>query len=112
VTPPTVPPAPAPVQPRTNGNAIAGLIMGILGCTPFGWVCCIPLFSILGVIYSSNGLSQINRNPLQQSGRGIAMAGLVFSIIGLVAPLVIGALFSAMGTWGSHPFFWHRHWHF
>jgi hypothetical protein len=111
VAPPAYPPAPVAVRPRTNGNAVAGLIMGILGCTPFGWVCCIPLFSILGIIYSSNGLSQVNQNPVQQTGRGIAVAGLVFSILGLVAPLVIGALFSTMGMWGRHPFFWHRQWH-
>jgi hypothetical protein len=110
--PPAYPLAPAAMRPRTNGNAVAGLIMGILGCTPFGWVCCIPLFSVLGIIYSSNGLSQINQNPTQQTGRGIAVAGLVFSIIGLVAPLAIGALFSTMGMWSRHPFYWHRQWHF
>lgn len=110
--PPASPPAPDAVRSRTNGSAVAGLIMGLLGCTPFGWVCCIPLFSILGIIYSSNGLSQINQNPMHQTGRGIAVAGLVFSILGLVAPLVIGALFSSMGMWGHHPFFWHRQWHF
>ncbi|MGA2221173.1 MAG: DUF4190 domain-containing protein [Verrucomicrobiia bacterium] len=112
VIPPAHPPAPAALRPRVNGHAVAGFIMGILGCTPFGWICCIPLFSVLGIIYSSNGLSQINRNPTQETGRGFAVAGLVFSIVGLVAPLAISALFSTMGMWGRHPFFWHRHWHF
>jgi hypothetical protein len=114
--PPRVPPAPPSPRPypapTTNGSALAGLIMGIIGLTPFGWVCCVPLFSILGIIFSSNGLSQINRNPMQQTGKGIAVTGLVLSILGLVAAFAIGTLFSTMGMWGRHPFLWHRQWHF
>jgi hypothetical protein len=99
-------------RPATNGSAIAGLVMGILSLTPFGWVCCIPLFAILGIIFSSKGLSQINHNPLQQTGKGMAVAGLVLSILGLFAPLAFAALLGATRILGRPPFFWrwHRSW--
>jgi uncharacterized protein DUF4190/uncharacterized protein DUF4339 len=111
-SPPPFAPAPVAARPRTNGNAIAGLIMGVLGCTPVGWVCCIPLFSILGIIYSSNGLSEINRNPTLQTGKGLAVTGLVFSVLGLVAPLALAGLFHMARMGAGYPFLWHRQWHF
>jgi hypothetical protein len=99
-------------QPSTNGSAIAGLVMGILSVTPFGWFCCIPLFSVLGIILSSRGLSQIKRNPLQETGKGVATTGLVLSILGLIAPLFLAALLGATRILGRRPFYWHwyRRW--
>ena len=74
---------PAPIaaptaQPISNGLAIAGLIMGILSVT-----CCwmAPIFGTLGIVFSSVGLSQINRSH-PQKGHGLATAGLVLSILG------------------------------
>ncbi len=103
---PHIAPAGLP-RPSTNGSAIAGLVMGILSVTPFGWFCCIPLFSVLGIIFSSRGLSQIRRNPLQETGKGIATTGLVLSILGLIAPLFLAALLGATRILGRRPFYWH-----
>jgi hypothetical protein len=103
---PSISPASLP-RPTTNSSAIAGLALGILSMTPFGWVCCLPLFSILGIIFSSRGLSQIKRNPLQQTGKGIATVGLVLSILGLVASLAFATLLGATRILGRHPLFWH-----
>jgi Domain of unknown function (DUF4190)/GYF domain 2 len=103
-------PSVAPVvlpRPSTNGSAIAGLVMGILSVTPFGWFCCIPLFSVLGIIFSSRALSQIRRNPLQETGKGIATTALVLSILGLIAPLFLAALLGATRMLGRRPFYWH-----
>lgn len=99
------------LRPSTNSSAIAGLVMGILSLM-FGWFCCIPLFSILGIIFSSRGLSQIKRNPLQQTGKGIATVGLVLSILGLVASLAFATLLGATRILGRPSFFWrfHRSW--
>ncbi|HUJ11172.1 MAG TPA: DUF4190 domain-containing protein [Verrucomicrobiae bacterium] len=108
---PTILPPSAP-QPQTNNSAIAGLVMGILSVTPFGWFCCIPVFGILGIIFSSKALSQINRNPLQETGKGMAVTGLILSILGLVAPLFFFTLFGATHMFGHRPLYWrwHRTW--
>lgn len=89
------PPALAPATysgrgPQTNSMAIAALVMGILSVT-VGLLCCGPLFSILGVIFSLVSLSQIKKNPEQQAGRGMAIAGLVMSILGLIVFIILFA---------------------
>lgn len=92
------PPAPlAPLSsytppPATNTMAVTGLVMGCLSL-----VCCPPL-GILGIIFSALALSQIKSNP-GQAGRGLAIWGLVLSILSLVflALLVaFGALANVM----------------
>jgi len=75
--------------PETNSLAIAGLVMGILQLT-VGLFCCVPLFGILGVIFSLVALSQIKKNP-QQTGRGMAIAGLIMSGLGLIVFIVLFA---------------------
>ena len=88
--PPMPPPAPqypyaaadaAPsTGPRTNGLAIASMVLGIV------WVYWIG--SILAVIFGHIALSQIRRTGGVQQGRGMAIAGVVLGWIG-VATLVI-----------------------
>jgi hypothetical protein len=103
-------PSGAPAAPTTNGSAVAGLVFGLLGLMG-GWFCCCgPLFNILGIAFSSVGLSQIKHNPSRETGRGIAVTGLVLSIIGLVAALTLGVLFGALRMLGHAPMFWHPHW--
>ena len=81
--------------PPTNSMAVASLIMGLLSIT-VGLFCCGPLFGVLGIIFSAVALSQIKKNPQLQSGRGMAIAGLVLSVFGLVFSLVI---LMAFGFW-------------
>ena len=90
---PPIPPPIGAVTPghmrRTNGFALWGMIFGILafvGC----WCCCsnIPL-GALGLIFSLIGLMQINERPDLHEGHGLAIAGIVFSALGLL----IGVLF-------------------
>ncbi len=70
---------------KTNTMAITGMIMGIISVC----LCCYGIpFSVLGIVFSAIGLSQIKNDPLGQQGRGMAIAGLILSIIGLLIVVV------------------------
>jgi hypothetical protein len=93
-------PAPAPAAPSpapasvstTNNMAIAGLVMGILTMT-IGGCCCFGIpFNILGIVFSVVALSQINKAGGAQSGKGLAIAGLVLSILGTIGWVVFSLL--------------------
>jgi hypothetical protein len=63
----------------TNGMAIASLVMGGLSLP-----CCgCGLFGLLAVVFGAVALSQLNRQP-QQSGKPLAVAGIVLGALGLV----------------------------
>lgn len=93
---------PYPVYPvgskstlKTNGMAIAGFVLGLLSL-----VCCFigPPFSILGLIFSCVGLAQINKESAQ-SGKGLAIAGIILAVFGLIVfglILLIGLMGSQM----------------
>jgi len=68
---------------RTNGMAIAGFATSLAGL--FGFCCCCfgPPISVIGLIFSCLGLSQINENPMH-GGKGLAIAGIVLAILGLL----------------------------
>ncbi len=77
---------PVLVQPA-NSEAIAGFILGILGYIPFlGFVCC-----LLGIFFSSRGLKRAAQ--MENSGHGLAVAGMVLSIVFLVPATACGAIF-------------------
>lgn len=80
----------------TNSQAIAGLVLGIVSVTG-GLCCCGPLFSIAGIICSAVALAQINRAPLAQTGKGLALTGLLLSIGGLVLQVALGLAFLFIG---------------
>jgi len=84
-------PAPAPVtQPRarTDGMAIACLVLGILG---FFTCVTAPVGLVLGII----SLGNINRSRGRLEGRGLAIAGIVTSAT-VVAVLLIAALIAIL----------------
>jgi multisubunit Na+/H+ antiporter MnhG subunit len=58
------------------------------------------LFGALGIIFSLVGLSQINRNPEFYEGRGLAIAGLVLSILSLLLAVIF--VMVALATGHSH----------
>jgi hypothetical protein len=94
--PPLVSPVAASSPRReSNGMAVAGLIMGLLSVT-VGLLCCGPLFGILGILFSAIALSQIKKNPLQQSSVGMAICGLILSALGMIISLII---LLAFGFW-------------
>jgi len=82
----------SPVQARkTSSYAMAGLFFGI-----FSWLfacccCCGFPFNVLGIVFSLVGLAQINREPTVYEGRGLAIAGLILSALGIF--LGVGCMF-------------------
>lgn len=66
----------APMRPGVNGFAIAGFV-------------CAFLFSLLGVIFSAIALVQIKRTG--QRGHGLAMAGLILSILFIIGAIAVFA---------------------
>lgn len=91
-TPPPAPPSAGPqtggygyqTGPKTNGLAIASLVLGIGGLVFY--VCGIA--SILALVFGYMARGQIDRDPQNQGGRGMAIAGIIMGWIG-VAILVI-----------------------
>jgi uncharacterized paraquat-inducible protein A len=97
---PTQPAGPSPqlqqryfIPPqRTNGKAIAALVLGILAIVlPYiGFI-----IGIIAIIFASLALKEIKTRSEQ--GRGLAVAGLVCGIVGtalyaIIIVVVIGAL--------------------
>ena len=83
------PPAPidaaAPPAAQTNGLAVAGLVLGIASAALFFfWFVAIPC-GIVGIVLSIIGLG---RSKTRGKGKGMAMAGLILSVLGLLAALV------------------------
>lgn len=104
--PAPLPAAPYPVYPRTSSMAVMGLVMGILTVS-LGSCCYGVPFNILGVVFSGVALSQINSNPQIERGKGMAIAGLVLSILGTLVPLLILALIGLFAGAAHHPH-WYR----
>ena len=83
--PPTPPPQPAtpsysagtPSTPRTNGLAIASLVLGIIPC--------FLVTSILAIVFGFIARNQIEQSGGTQQGSGMALAGIIlgFAWIGL-----------------------------
>jgi xanthine/uracil permease len=74
-----------PATPKTNGMAITGFVVSLIGC------------SLLGIIFSAVGMNQTKKDP-SQGGRGLAIAGLVIGIVWLVIQILYwGALLALLG---------------
>jgi hypothetical protein len=79
--------------PRTNGMAVAALVLGILWV---GW-----LGSVLAVIFGFVAIRDIDRSGGAQTGRGMAIAGIVLGIVGLAWLIVVIIVAAATSTSGS-----------
>ena len=86
------PPPYYPEQRKTNGTATAGFVLSLLG-----FLCCGPLLGVPGLILSIVALTQINKNPQTEGGKGLAIAGIVIGVISIIAFVVL--LFS--GAWAE-----------
>jgi len=75
------------VQPRTNGKAVASLVLGIV----WFW----GITSILAIVFGSMARREIEESGGTQDGRGLAIAGIVLGWVGvglLVVVVVVIAL--------------------
>ena len=61
--------APMPPQVPTNGLAVASMVLGIL--------CLYGIGSILALVFGYQAKGQIERSGGRESGRGMAIAGIV-----------------------------------
>ena len=98
-------PAPFPATStfgRTNnGLAVTGMVLGILSVVTVVPCCCcygMP-FNILGLIFSIIGLIQINTNPERYTGRGIAITGIVLSLLSLFFAVLWLIFFGVTQNW-------------
>lgn len=87
----------SPVQiPRTNSLAVTGLVCGIISVTVC--LCCYGLpFNLAGIVASIAALGQIKNNPQHERGYGMAVAGLVLSIVSLVMAGLMLVIHIAVG---------------
>jgi Domain of unknown function (DUF4190)/GYF domain 2 len=93
---------------RTNDFAMWGMILGILALV----CCCFKLiFGALGLVFSLIGLSQINEHPDRYEGRGLAIAGIVLSSLGLIAGVVL-LIFALVNGSFHHTHHWNYYQHF
>lgn len=84
-------PVPPPPQGKTNGLAIASMVLGIV------WIYWIG--SLLAVIFGHIALNQMKRD-VTQKGKGFAVAGVALGWTGLG---IVGLLFIlgiGMSVWG------------
>ncbi len=89
-TPPAdTPPAAPIVQATTNGMAIASMVLGILW---FYWV-----GSVLALVFGYVALGQIDKSGGRQTGRGMAIAGIVLGWLGLGVLVLVAVILSARG---------------
>ena len=103
--PPTPPPAINSLRPagghtpKTNAMAVTGLILGIVSVT-FGLCCCYGIpFNVLGIVFSLIGLAQIRKNPEMETGKGLAIAGLILSGLSIVLVGILIAIGVAGSAW-------------
>ena len=75
-----------PAQQRTPGNAVAALVLGILGI-----IFCPIICSVLAIIFGRQAKDQIERDP-NLTGAGLAQAGYIMGIVGL-ALVALGIVF-------------------
>ena len=70
---------------RTNGFAVAALVLGILmsGIT-----------SVLAIIFGFIARAQIKRSQDAERGRGIATAGIVLGFVGIAASILLAIVVS------------------
>jgi len=83
-----------PMNNRMNGYAVAGFV---LSCVALVLMCVFPPLSILGIVFSALGLSQIKKSF--QRGKGLAVAGLTIGMITTVFSIFLYAMVFIESLW-------------
>jgi uncharacterized membrane protein len=85
---------PGYAPPSNNPMAVASLVCGIVSLVG-GLICFFgALAAVPGLVLGIVGLNRINRSNGMEKGKGLAIAGIVTSAVGLV---VLGLLFLVYG---------------
>src|SRR4051794_8132239 len=85
-----------PVGQKTNGKAVASLVLGIAG-----WLVAPFILSVLGIIFGAMARKEIAANP-SLGGRGMANWGFWLSISGLAAWVVLIVVLLTVGGTSSN----------
>jgi hypothetical protein len=66
-------------EPKTEGNALGGMICGIMGLV-LGFNIIGLAAGVVGIVLSIIGMNKIKRDPKKYKGKGMALAGLICGI--------------------------------
>ena len=83
-----------PVAPKTNGLAVASLILSILSLVGLG--------SIAGIVLGFVSRSQIRRSHGAQRGAGLGLAGIIVGFVTLALVLAAVAIPTFLGVRAAH----------
>jgi hypothetical protein len=85
---------PPMLRARTSGVAVTGMVLGILSLL-FFWAWLLgPLLSVMGIVFSAIGMSQGSKPGW--TGTGMAIAGLVCSLITAVIWVFLAILIASV----------------
>ncbi len=84
------PPYAYPPPTRTSGMAIAGFVLSLVFC------------GLLGLIFSIMGHNEVKRGGGTVTGGGLAIAGIVISIIRLIIEVIYIVAIVAIASDGGH----------
>lgn len=79
---PVAGPAPLPAQQKSNGLAIAGFIVSLVST-----ILCCGSFNLISLILSIVGM--VKAKELGGAGKGMAIAGIIISAIGIVILIIL-----------------------
>src|SRR5262249_9461239 len=79
---------------RTNGLAIAALVLGIAGLVFYAC----GVASILALVFGYMSRGQIDRDPANQTGRGMAIAGIIMGWIGVAIFVIFWVVIIIVGV--------------
>lgn len=104
------PPPPLPPPGVTPPLAIVSLVLGVVAIVMVFTFFLAPLAAVFGGVAIGLGIPPLRKGrtpPVSSAGRGLAVAGIVTGaigvVIGLVAAVALGALFSALGDLDDLP---------
>ena len=89
------------MQPQQgNGIAVAALVLGICALVLFFLWFLAPILGLLAIIFGALGISKANK--IGGKGKGLAIAGLITGVLGLLLSIAIVVLFVAVASKSSH----------
>jgi len=89
---------PPPGGPKAHALNIVSLVLGLLSVP--GWFCCylgFPL-GIAAVVCGILGIMAVNKDPMRNAGKGLAIGGIISAAAGFVLIIVYVVLVFALGV--------------
>ena len=85
-------------EPTTNSLAIVSLVCGLLSI-PMAILCCwgVP-FNLIGLISGGVAIGQINGTPEEQTGKGLAIGGILASLASVIVAVIFLVFFTGLAA--------------